>query len=82
MEFRKIKTMAKSNKGNRSPRSQAQISAAIKTMILKNPMKREECRRRLSEVKKGKRPPCPFPKDNELWKLRKKFNPQAAKQIP
>ena len=76
---KKIKDLKKSNRGNRTERTETQKRAALKLMLLHNPMKREECRRRLSEVKKGKTPPCPFPKNNEFWKLRKDIQSSSCK---
>ena len=67
----KIIDMKKSNRGNRNLRTQAQIYSAIKIMLLNNPMRRKECREKLSKSRKGKKPSHPFPKRNQYWQLRK-----------
>jgi hypothetical protein len=62
MIFRKPKWTNKRNSGNKSPRNQNQRMAAIKLMILKNPMKNPK--NQLAQSHRMVK--------NQYWKLRKR----------
>jgi hypothetical protein len=64
-----IKDLRKTNSGNRTPRSEAQRTAALKRMLLDNPMKKPTNRIKKSMWMWG----------NQFWKLRKK---ELIKQQP
>ena len=83
MMFRKIKNMAKSNRGNTTKRTPLQITTATKIMILRNPMFCEISRKKLSKSRQGIKPSKPFPKNNQYLKKRTDIKiPQAITQIP
>jgi hypothetical protein len=73
IKYRKIKDLRKTNTGNKVKRTEKQILAATKNMILNNPMFKERNRIMQSMRMLGKPPSNPFPKGNQYWKLRKKF---------
>lgn len=65
-----------------NPRTEEQRIALIKRMILNNPMKNPQTREKVSNSKRGKMPPNPFPKNNQFWKNRKDLALNNENEIP
>lgn len=87
MKLRKIKDIKKGFKKGTQEKTERQLEAArlrgTRDMLLNNPMKRPEVRKKISRIKKGKitSPKSLFKKGNTAWKKRTKESNERAGRL-